>query len=122
MVNSRFLLAASAAFCLGLLVGCAGVWGESAVRPAILRLQAPEGSCANPSLILEGTEIESLAAFECLASQIGDVWEQVEGDRIYFFSDPEIASLVRAGVVNLYEFGYRRCHSKLRDQKMILRR
>jgi|GEM_PF-5927055 len=74
-------------------------WGEPGPAPLVIE-QPNEGgaTCIATSKIFAGTEAESTAAFECLATQIDSMWKDVRGGTRDRLTEREISTLARAGV------------------------
>lgn len=77
-------------------------WGEKPKEPESIQAPQSGNGCPEASRILDAaTDEESSAAYECLAANLSDAWNQVEGERRLELSDAEIATLIRKEVLKI---------------------
>ena len=75
-------------------------WGEESVKPGVIEM-ASGAECPPAIQIVKGTAEESRAAFECLSTQLNDLWTQVVGKQKNVLNDQEISILVRKGLLKI---------------------
>ncbi|MCM2276967.1 MAG: hypothetical protein NDJ89_02695, partial [Oligoflexia bacterium] len=105
MVKSGFLRKMAISLSLAALgaglssCGLKNWWGEKPKGAPVINAFSNGSTCPEPMRILKGTEEQSSEAFECVATQLGQLWTQIEGEKKDTLSDDEIRLLVNRNVI-----------------------
>lgn len=77
-------------------------WGEEAVAPGVINLVQSSGAeCLPAEKIIQGSEKESSAAFECWVDKLSRLWIDVGGSQKDVLTDGEIRMLLENRVITV---------------------